>query len=311
MTVYERGVVLWRADHTDDGVDDLAWSPDGERIAFVGVNHAMSPEGIAPAVGLYLLDAESGKPLRDFAYGDGCRSVAFAADGALAITTPDEVQIIPAKRSAPSVRVKSADPSAARFSPDGARIAWLAAGGTAIARYDLGAHVALPPIQLRGAANALAIAPDGALIAVAGGSGVQLYDAASGALVRTLAQAAVDAAGVLFSPDGARVTATWQGRQPRTWRVGGDGEEIATEGHGAPVTSADCSGDAIATAGADGTVYVWSFDGTPRVELPRQPAVGRVRFSRDGARLVTATDSADATVWNPRPARGSRRSRTP
>lgn len=57
------------------------------------------------------------------------------------------------------------------------------------------------------------------------------------------------------------------------------------------------SNDQLATAGADGTVVVWSADGARLHTLKHENWVTDLAFSPDGKYLATASDDLDAAVW--------------
>ena len=288
---------LWTAAQTDDGVEDLAWSADGERLAIVGRNHAMSMDGIAPAVGLYLLDGETGKPLRNFAFSGGVSSAAFAPDGTLAFATPDEIQLLPPKRSSPFARIAAHGVQKGRFTPDGKSVVWI--DGKTIGRYDVIAGRSLPPLAQT--ASELAISPDGKLIAVTGEDGAKLLDLATGTVVRTFDPAAWPQRDLAFSPDGTQVTATL-GTRPASWDVA-TGALIAEVGHRSWVTSAACTASSIATSSEDGTVILWGLDGSQRAVLAKHVGrVNQVRYNADTTRLVSAGADGHVILWDARTA---------
>jgi WD40 repeat protein len=156
------------------------------------------------------------------------------------------------------------DAWALAYSPDGALLAvaktgpndvqvWRTSDGSKA--YDL--HAA------EGHAFAVVFSPDGRLLAAGGGWGgdrVALYDATSGALVRSLAVSSGLYVGALaFSPDGALV----------------------------------------ATGGDVGPVEVWrSSDGVRVLAIDIPGSVHAVRFAPSGTQLVVSSVLGRTSVWN-------------
>ena len=198
--------------------------------------------------------------------------VRFSPDGARLLTTgyDGEVRLWSAADGAPLARLRHEAPVVrAAFAPDGA----LVATGTAQAGAGDATLVALwsadgaprRRVATRGAVQAIEFSPDGRRLLVATASDeVTVWDPATGALIQRLAAAADVAespfgAPAAFSPDGRLVASGDRAGAVRVWQVGSARPVALLRGH--------------------------------------QRRVQTVRFSADGARLVTASQDGTAIVW--------------
>ncbi|MGH3977237.1 MAG: WD40 repeat domain-containing protein, partial [Pseudonocardiaceae bacterium] len=110
-----------------------------------------------------------------------------------------------------------------------------------------------------GEASGVALSPDGALLAVTRGQGVEIIDLASGDVLRVLNGHTNGVTGVAFSPDGALLaTASWD-NTTRLWNPATGHHHTTLHGHTRRVTGVAFSPDntLLATASADGTVRLW------------------------------------------------------
>ncbi|HEX3725662.1 MAG TPA: hypothetical protein VHV08_05440, partial [Pirellulales bacterium] len=160
--------------------------------------------------------------------------------------------------------------------------------------------------------HAVAVSPDGRLVATAGGDGlVRLSNADDGKFVRTLAGHTDRVLGVAFSPvDGRWLLTCSRDKTARLWDTA-TGKELAGSplvGHSWWVWSAAFSPDErhLATAGQDGKVIIWSFDpaGSQKIEqqkvfLGHDGPVFAVAFSPDGKQVVSAGYDKRVLAWIP------------
>jgi outer membrane protein assembly factor BamB len=156
--------------------------------------------------------------------------------------------------------------------------------------------------------KALAISPDGKLLASCGGNRanksayVKLWNLAAGKEQATCKGHTDDVLVTAFSPDG-RILATGSvDRTVKLWDVT-DGHALATlQGHGDAVTSVAFSpdGQTLASGSGDHTVKIWDV-AARRVRATLQShedEVLAVAFSPDGRRLATAGADDLARLWD-------------
>jgi WD40 repeat protein len=167
----------------------------------------------------------------------------------------------------------------------------------------------LGPGSLPAGVSSIAFSPDGHTIA-AGGFTLQLFNADTGTLVRTIQlgssrEATVDS--VAFSPDGHRIATGRSDGALQLWDAD-TGAQIgqAMIGHTSRVTGLVFSPDGrqIATANLDGTLRLWNATVGQPMRGPEW--VSQVAFSPDGQRAAASGDTAlqqwDVNTGEPLPA---------
>ena len=207
-----------------------------------------------------------------------------------------------------------------QFSPDGRRLAVVAADGT-IVTWDAETGKALatlegtapPPlvpgqpvlVTPSGLAN-VAFSPDGKVIAATQRICVTIWDAGTGKRLRVLRQPRGDVVSCLaFSPDGRLAlgagTAMPVDTRLRVWDAETGHEVFVLQGHKGNVTAVAFSADGrwLASGSLDGTARLWDArTGQEKFTLEgHTDEVLGVAFHRDGDRLATASKDGTVKVW--------------
>ena len=170
--------------------------------------------------------------------------------------------------------------------------------------WDLAARARLQAIDRRTYASvtAVALSPDGKLVAMAGSERIVLViGTGSGSEVARLSPDVISHFAVAFSPDGALLATAGDDGRVRLWDTKTWKEARALEGHEGAVRCVAFSPDGkrLASGSSDNTARVWevatgtqvaAFDG-------HGGAVSGVAFSPDGALLATASRDRTGLVW--------------
>ncbi|WP_217213381.1 helix-turn-helix domain-containing protein [Streptomyces sp. AC550_RSS872] len=192
-------------------VDEVAFSPDGTRLAVVGSEGWVRIWHLATGA-VHTVRTGDGEPVR---------AVAFAPDGrtlaVVSIEGGDEpVALLDAAtgRTRHTIRPGARGPLSLAFSPDGTTLAttsgrsvrtWDAQTGELLGSFSAGTEVA-----------SAALSSDGRTLATAGAGGVRLWDLSTGRTRITLPTRSPEA--VAFSPDG-RTLAVGTGDSVELWKV--------------------------------------------------------------------------------------------
>jgi len=137
--------------------------------------------------------------------------------------------------------------------------------------------------------NAVAFSPDGVRVATANDDRARVWDAATGAPVKTM-DGATQFLHVAWSADGRRLAGAGLDKTARIWDPSTGRQLVVLQGHSAQVTSVAFHPDGvlIATTSSDETARVWnSRTGTQLEAYGFLKTVGWAGFSRDGTRLMT------------------------
>lgn len=148
----------------------------------------------------------------------------------------------------------------------------------------------LPP---RGSVTAMAVSPDGRLLASGVASGtVYLTDMVTGDLFARIPGHSSAVRAAVFSTDGRQLVTGSADGTARLWDVRTATERQVLSGHEAPVEQVIITPDArrVVTASRDGTVRIWDAEsGFEVCQLPGQPEWPQaVALSPDGALLAAA-----------------------
>jgi eukaryotic-like serine/threonine-protein kinase len=158
-----------------------------------------------------------------------------------------------------------------------------------------------------GSDNALStpFSPDGALVAVADNSGVQLFDSISGTTVGSRMAHSGPCYGTAFTRDGKKLVTTSDDSTARVWQVP-SGKPLLSLKHGVRVHLPRLSTDSsqVITRADDGLARVWDLTtGLLATEPIRETDARSVEMSPNGSELMTT--ASDGTVRRHRIIRGA------
>lgn len=280
--------LLWLA----DDAHLLSGSDDGQVFTWDATTKQGQPEfqeHTARILGLVEL-ADRRHVLVD---GDGSLFV-----GKTAAASPDET--VPAFASAPSLATWSSDGRVLATSDKAGDLQiWQSKNEPG---YEMVTQAA--PNSPEGAqAIAVAVSPDGKQIASGLGTKVLIWDAASGALLRTLDGHQRQVAALSYSPDGASLASGgWDGAVVLWDAKSGDRLQNLT-GHKRDIAGLAWSPDSkrlASTGSLDNQVIVWN-PVTGQAEATLQGTdngVWGVAWSPDGKTLAVSTSLADILLWD-------------
>lgn len=150
-------------------------------------------------------------------------------------------------------------------------------------------------------AYSLAYSPDGKTIAVGSKLWLRLWDATSGAVIRTFPGAA-EVGGLTFSPEGALLTSLREDGSVTIWNASTGAQLRRLQASRLPLRAVAFSpgGQILAASGWEGNIYVWDWPGgtEARKISASRGAVNWLFFSADGADIVSGgRDDNLIAVW--------------
>jgi WD40 repeat protein/tetratricopeptide (TPR) repeat protein len=290
------------------GVNSVAFSPDGHRLASGGWDGVVSVWDVA--AGRQALAFRGHAPSLFNPSGGSVHGVAFSPDGRRAASAGSDgvVRVWDAGsgRQALALRGHTGPVYGVAFSPDGRRLA--SAGG----RYGKPGEVRVwdaasgqQALVLRGHTReviGVAFSPDGCHLASASSDGtVRVWGAVSGWQGRALTGHTGGVTAVAFSPDGRRLASASIDMTVRVWDAASGEQLRALQGHTDAVRGVAFSPDGrlLASASDDQTIRVWDAT-TGREERALRGHTGlvwSVAFSPDGGRLASASHDG-VRVWD-------------
>ena len=261
-------------------VSKFCWSPDGQRVAFIGWN---KPVEIRSAIDFWKITTID-DPLIDFAFSPDPDVIACGKTGPNA-----EIRNL---RSGKVIKLptKDAQPGVA-FSPDGKLLAtggyghsahiWSVKDGSLLHELDTGSTMGgLSPV----------FSPDGKTLAVGNrNSFTCLFDVQSGERLHVLRNRSSQE--LMFDPTGRFLAVAYVDGDIQLWDVA-TGQLLHTQKTGAAeVYTVDWSPDGklLAVAGRQGDILILSGEDLALLKrLPAPEWVISVKFTPDGSQLLTA-----------------------
>jgi len=264
-------------------VQSLAFSPDGKRMATIGIDET---------VGVW--DAAIGRRL-------------------MTIREPGAIASVPIRSQSQRrtwVKELQLGYGAIAYSPDGRQLA-ISDGRNAVTIHDAQTGQGIRSLEGHTAkVLTIAFSPDGRQIASGGeDQTVKVWDVESGRAIHTLSGHAAHVYGVAFSPKGGMLASVGGDFQ----NFGKSGEAILwssttgrlihqLRGHAEVVSGAAFSPDGarLATASFDRTIKLWDTSSGQEVFTLRGHPNGVicVAFSADGQRIVSGSMDETAKVWD-------------
>jgi WD40 repeat protein len=285
-------------------INAIALSPDGRLLASGGVDNTIE-----------IWDLAANRELRVIGgYKAPVDSLAFSPDGLVLAAGSDDGSMrlweVSTGTDLSGIGPQDVASNSVAFSANGAVLAVGRSDGS-VAVMRLRRQDALKLQGQQGAIHAVAVAPDGSLVASAGEDGtVSLWDTSSGKLVRTLKAHSSKALCVSFSPDGRLIASAGDDGQVKLWdAASGQAMRSLALGGKTPLLGPSIhalafspDGRRVASGAADATVTIWDIaSGEKRLTLSvagNRGFMNAIAFSNDGKLIFAGGDDDRVDVWD-------------
>jgi WD40 repeat protein len=283
----------------DDFVVDIAWSPDGKRLA------SACFEGP-----IRIWDAISVRALREFKCAEAkVHCVTWWPDGKRIVIGDDagRVRVLDAESGKEALKLVEVEGPRSvfqiRFTPDGKRI--VATTSTAIQVWDAasGKHLRRIDFAEGQFVTCLCISPDGSEVASYEGAGtIRRYDLNTGRLLSPRPGPESGGVGLAVSPTGAQLIAAGFDASVQTWSVE-DGRSLRsfrTDGKGWMAVRLSADGSRAAARSSDSSVTIWDVSSGKKLKTltANLPWLGSHVLSHDGRYCAADFANERVAIWD-------------